>query len=142
MGKCVLGGFLFYSCWGNATLTLNSNVGAVVGFREFANNSLGLWGDSGIYAITTTNDTSVSTATPAPSVAPTSNPTPTSTSTLNPTTNPTPTPSINQTGDFPTQTAILVLAVIVVFVGVLVIAFKKGYITIEVVDEETTEEQK
>ena len=63
--------------WGNARLTLNNNVGAVVGFREFANNSLDLWGDSGIYAITMTNDTSSVTPSPAPSVVPTASPTPT-----------------------------------------------------------------
>ena len=45
-------------CWGNATLTLNNKAGVVVGFREYANNSLNVWADSGLYTIITTNESS------------------------------------------------------------------------------------
>ncbi len=50
--------FTSIPCWGNVTLTLNNKVGVVVGFREYANNSLNVWADSGLYNITTTNESS------------------------------------------------------------------------------------
>jgi hypothetical protein len=40
--------------WGEAALKLNDTVGTVVAFQEYANNSINLWGDSGIYAIAIT----------------------------------------------------------------------------------------
>ena len=129
-------------CWGNVSLTLTSNFGSIVGFREFANNSLNLWGDSGVYAITTTNDVTSPTPTPTPSSAPTATPTsttfptptPTSTATLTPTASPPFT--TNQTDSFPTQTALLATAVIAPVVAVFGLAFKKGYIKVEVASEE------
>ena len=116
--------------WGNVTLTLNSNLG-VVGFREFANNSLNLWGDSGIYAITTTNDTSMATPTPTPSSAPTASPTPTlrrnsPTPTSTPTANPTATPTLQpETNQFPIQTVAIVADVVAVLVCFVCFGFQK-----------------
>jgi hypothetical protein len=129
------------SGWGNATSTLSNIVGTVVGFREYANNSLNLWGDSGIYAITTTNDTSKATPTPTPSSAPTTTPTPTtSTPTLTPTVNPTITPTLQpEANQFPILTVAIVATAVAVLVAVFALAFKKGFITIEVVDEENPE---
>jgi hypothetical protein len=128
-------------CWGNVSLTLNSSVGVVVGFREFANDSLNLWGDSGIYAITTTNGTSLVTPTPTPSSAPTATPSPTSsTTTLTPTANPTTTPALQpETNQFPTQTVAIAAVAIAVLLAVFALALKKGYIKVEVVDEEIDE---
>ena len=111
--------------WGNVTLTLNSTVGAVVGFREYANNSLNLWGASEIYNITTTAPTD--TPTPAPTPASTPTPTPAST--------PTPT----QTNPFPTETILIAATAIAVLVAVFALALKKGYIKIETVDEDSSE---
>ena len=127
------------SGWGNATLTLNSTVGAVVGFRQFANDSLNLWGDSGIYAITTTNDT----ATPTPSSAPTASPTsiPVPSQSPEQTNSPSPTPiSQQETNQFPTQTVAIAVIAVATLIAVFALAFKKGYITIETVDEENPEE--
>jgi hypothetical protein len=74
--------------WENYDLTLNDTVGAVVGFREYANNSVNLWGDSGIYAITTT--ASARLPTPTSSLTGTAEPTnkPTQHSELSPTLTP------------------------------------------------------
>ena len=77
-------------CWGNASLTLNSKAGVVVGFREYGNNSLNVWADSGLYTITTTNDSSCLSPSPSPSSTPSTSPTPTPTSTLSPTASPPP----------------------------------------------------
>jgi hypothetical protein len=127
-------------CWGNATLTLNSNVGATVGFREYANNSLNLWGASGIYAITTTNGTSPFTPNPSPSptstTIPDSAPTPTSIVSSTPTPNPTATPTLQpETNMFPTQTVAIATVAIVVLVTSSALAFKKGYLLVEVVND-------
>ncbi len=132
-------------CWGNATLTLNSKVGAVVGFREFANNSLGLWGDSGIYTITTTNDTSTVTPSPAPrgefhrklqqrqlqTTAPTVN-----SNSQTPTPSPTTSPETNL---LTTQNVAYSLPLWLCWLPLFALAFKKGYIKIEVVDEQRRE---
>jgi hypothetical protein len=125
--------------WGNVSLSLNNNVGANVGFREFANNSLNLWGDSGIYAITTTNDMTLATPTQKPSSVPTASPTlMTSTPTSTPTANPTAIPMLPpKTNQLASQIEAIVVATIVVLVAVLArAAFNKGYIKIEIVDEE------
>ena len=123
-------------CWGNVTLTLNSKAGVVVGFREFANDSLGLWGDSGIYAITTTADTSA--VTTSPSGTPTASPPPTTT-TSTPTANPTTSPTIlPETNLLSTQIVAIIGTSVAVLVAVFALAFKKGYITIEVVDGENS----
>ena len=122
-------------CWGNATLALNGNAGVVVGFREFANNSLGLWGDSGIYAITTTDDMSAPTSSSAPTPSPT--PTLASTPTPTPTANPITTPTLQPvTYQYPQQTVAIAAVSIIVLVAASALAFKKGYISVQVVDEE------
>ena len=135
--------------WGNASLTLNCNVGAVVGFREYANNSLNLWGDSGIYAITTTAIVSAPSPTPSSLTTPTpsSNPTPTSSSNAtNPSSTSTPDPTltsppkITQTDSFLIESILIDVIAVVALVAGFAFAFKKGYITVEVVDEEKTQE--
>jgi hypothetical protein len=134
----------FYSdpSWANATLTLSNNTGEIVSFRVLANNSLGLWGDTGIYSITIKNK-----------VIPTSSPTPTQapSPTLQPT--PKPSPSTNQTPTTPTQksltspitnyslslsinTIIIIVSGVTLFAAFLITAFVKGYISIEVLNEE------
>jgi hypothetical protein len=125
--------FSFTQSWVNVSLTLNSTVGVVVGFREFANNSLNLWGDSGIYAITTTADQSAPTTNPTQTPLPPSTQTPTPTPTIKPTLQP-------ELSQFPTQTVTIVIILVLMFVVVFGLALKKGYITIEVVDEESTSE--
>lgn len=130
--------------WGNTTLTLNSTAGIPIGFREYANNTLNLWGDTGIYAVTTTVvSTSIATVTPTPTplVAASTKPTPKPTSTIssNATVPGTPvlTPSTAQ-NSFPTQMVLYVVVIIIVLlVVVLTFAFKKGYVSIELVDEDS-----
>ena len=130
--------------WSNASLTLTSKDGAIVGFIEYANNSLNLWGNSGIDAITTKAPSSTPTATskatptPIPSTTPTASPALTSTSTPTPTLTPTPTPT--QTNSFPTKTILIAASAIIALVSVFVLAFKKGYVTIEVINEENPQE--
>jgi hypothetical protein len=122
--------------WGNATLTLNSTIGLTVGFREYANNSLGIWGDSGIYTIKTTAYES----NPAPTLTPEATPT----STVPPTINPaTPTVTPTSPADTPVLSNKMILIVTSVVMAVLFVfffaAFSKGYIKIEVVDEKPNE---
>jgi hypothetical protein len=122
--------------WGNISLTLNDAVGVVVGFREYANNSLNLWGDSGIYAITTTSSTDTPTSTPSPTL------TPTPTSTPPPTTTPTPSPVSTpplQSSLLSTEAILTVTIALLVLVVVFVMAFKKGYISIEKIEEKPEE---
>ena len=127
-------------CWGNATLTLNSKVGVVVGFREYANNSLNVWADSGLYTITTTNESSAPsptpTSSPTPTTDPTKAPTPLNTASSSPSQTPAPTPTPTQTNLFSTETMLILASVAAVLVVLSAVAFKKGYITIKVVDEE------
>ncbi len=131
--------------WGNATLTLNSAVGVTVGFREYANNTLNIWGDSGIYTIRTTSHIPASSPTPTPAPSAKASPIPTSvpTSKPYPTSTPTPTPSSIPDKEAPVfsyETRLIVAStVIVVMFAIFVFAFKKGYITIQLVDEQTRE---
>jgi hypothetical protein len=127
--------------WGNFSLTLNNANGLVIGFREFANNSLGLWGDSGIYSTTIikSNSTSTPSPSPTPNSSPTLKPTQTPIPTLNPSPNPStqkPTPAPTNNTSFSTQailTLVLVVAGLVIFI---VSAFMKGYISVEIDNEE------
>jgi hypothetical protein len=135
--------------WGNITLTLNNTVGVTINFREYANNSLGVWGDSGNYEIKTVVKylpASSQTPTPAPS-SETVNPTATST---NPTTTPipnmvstsTPTQTSNTatTNSFMTQTIVIVTgAVTAVLFVIFLVSIRKGIIRIEVVTEQNSE---
>jgi hypothetical protein len=127
--------------WGNFSLTLNSTVGITIGFREFANDSLGLWGDSRIYCTTIIKNNSSSTPSPSPTNAslptlkPTLTPIPTSSPSPNPSTQKT-TPALTTGTTFSMQaflTLALVVAGLVVF---LVSALIKGYISIEIETEE------
>ena len=135
--------------WGNATLTLDSKAGVVVGFREYANNSLNIWANSGLYTITTTNDSYAPLPTPLTSSIPTTRPTtsPTPTQLSSPTKSPPPSQSLTptplpispQNNLFSTQTIMVLASVLAVLVVLSVFAFKKGYVTIEVVDEQKEE---
>ena len=111
--------------WGNITLTLNSTDGTVVGFREYANNSLGVWGDSGLYSITVSATAPINLSTPTPSQSPSPS------QTQQPTSTPT-----TETNKFPTETMLIVVAAIAIIIALLAFAFKKGYITLETVDEQ------
>ncbi len=126
-------------CWGNATLTLNNKVGAVVGFREYANNSLNVWADSGLYTVTTTNESSAPSPTPTSSSTPNTSPTPTTTPTPTATSpsSQTPPPTLTSTQDnlFSTQTIVIAASVVAVLFVLSVVAFKRGYISVEIVDE-------
>jgi S-adenosylmethionine hydrolase len=44
--------------WANVTQTLNSNVGVVIGYYWYANNTNGLWTNTGIQTLTTTTTSS------------------------------------------------------------------------------------
>lgn len=65
-------------CFVSVFLTLDNTLEQVIGFREFANNSLNLWGESELLTITTPCDS------PFPTAAPTIHSTPDSFSTAKP----------------------------------------------------------
>ena len=117
--------------WGNATLRLNSIVGNAISFREYANNSLNAWGDSGMYTITLTA--------PINTPTPNSTQTPTPTSTSTPTSTPTLTPT--QANQFSTETILILVSVFGGLIALFALAFKKGYIkiTFETVSDENSE---
>ncbi len=125
--------------WGNATLTLNNNVGVVVGFREYANNSLNVWADSGLYTVTTTNESSAPSPTPTSSSTPNTSPTPTTTPTPTATSQssqtPIPTPTSTQDTLFSTQTIVIAALVVALLVVLSTVSFKRGYISVELVEE-------
>jgi hypothetical protein len=76
-----------------------------------------------------------STPTPTPS------PTPTSSQTSESTNSPSSTPTSRlETNQFPTQTALIGVVAVFVVVAILALAFKKGFITVEVFDEEEQKE--
>ncbi len=136
-------------CWGNSTLALNSQAGVVVGFQEYANNSLNFWGDSSLYTVATTNESSALSPTPSPSSTPTTNPSPTPTSvpissptaSLGPSQTPTPKPSpiSTQNNLLSTQSLVIVGSAVALLVVLFAMAFKKGYVTIELIDEKEEE---
>ncbi|MCW4024565.1 MAG: LamG domain-containing protein [Candidatus Bathyarchaeota archaeon] len=113
--------------WGNVTLTLNNTVDVIVSFREYANNSLGIWNASEIYSIKTIASNILPTSTP--------NPTSTPTPTFSTSTPPSPTPSPNQEliSMLSKQVILLVAVMIAVFL-VFFVSFKRGIIKIEIVD--------
>ena len=125
--------------WGNTTLTLNSTVGLTVSFREFANNSINAWGDSGMYTIETT---AIYTTTPTPTStgSPISHPTltvgPTKTS---PPLSMTATPNPAQNNDLPNEMILLIVTSVFLFFAVFALALKRGYLRIEIVSEESVE---
>ncbi len=140
--------------WGNATLALNSTVGATVSFREYANNSLNLWGDSGIYSIKTTSlpvstPTPTTTPTAAPLTTPTLSPTPVPTEKpifiphLSPSLSPTPNPTASKLTQIKlslTEITLIAVMVIGILVAVFALAFRKGRLTIEASEDENLEE--
>jgi hypothetical protein len=144
--------------WTNNTLTLNSNVGTVVDFREYANNSANLWGVQS-YMLTTSTSSNNPTPSPTPTVTSTPKLSKTPTSVL--TTSATPTPPINQPNGTPlsiqtlppstspnltsspnvsykisTQNLILSLIVVFLIVACGGLAYRKGYIEIEPEEDE------
>jgi hypothetical protein len=152
-------GFLSNPDWGNSSLTLNNTIGITIGFREFANNSLNTWGDSGINTIETTTiylpfATPATTQTVTPTMIPTSsvppttkaNPTPVPTSTIKPTVQPStiattyPDGSNQKENDVFSRTLLYLAAIsVVVLIAVLALSFRKGYLAIEVPDEESVQ---
>ena len=84
--------------------------------------------------------TLIGTETPRTSASPTSSPSasqpPQASASPSQTNQPSSTPQANQAASFPIQTALVAAGVIAVVVAVCVLAFKKGYITIEMVNEE------
>jgi hypothetical protein len=68
-------------------------------------------------------------------LAPTNTPTPTASASPAPSQTPQPT-----TSPFPTETAVIAVIAVATLIAVFALAFKKGYITIEVVDEENPQE--
>lgn len=125
--------------WANVTLTLNNTVGVNVSFREYANNTLGIWGVSGNYTIETAalHEAILS---PIPSSTATTIPTTSPTTTPNATSTPTSTSDSTATGTFTTQTILIVTGVVTaVLFLVFVFFFKKGIIKIEVVNEQNSE---
>jgi hypothetical protein len=90
-------------------------------------------------------NSSTPTPTPSPSASPTPTATPTPTSVPSQSPEPTNSSSPTQTSQpennqFPTQTTAIAAAAIAILVAVFALAFKKGYITIEVVEEEKPQE--
>jgi hypothetical protein len=137
--------FFSYPSWANFTLNLSNTPKETVSFREFANNSLGLWGDSGLYSVAVKNNVIPPTSSPAPSAisSPTLQPTPKSSPTIKPPLIPStqkpitsPTPIYNFS--FSTNYILLLSSAVTIFVVFLALAFKKGYISIEVSSEETS----
>jgi hypothetical protein len=95
-------------------------------------------------ALPTPNPSTIPTQTPNPSVSPSSTPIQTTqpSNTPSKTTQPSNSPSsittpTAQTNQFPTQTAIIATAVVASLIIGFTLAFKKGYITVEVVNEES-----
>lgn len=122
--------FLSNSGWGNLTLRLNNTAGVIVGLKQYANNSLGLWGESDLHFIV------IHSTVPSPlpsSTSPTSNPT--LTVTPSPTRVPTTSPVYETPNLFWIYSALIILITILIILG-LVISSKKGYISIEVVNDE------
>jgi hypothetical protein len=77
---------------------------------------------------------------PSPSPSPTATPTPKPSQSPEPTNSPSSTPTSQpETNQFPTQTAAIAAVAIVALIAGFGLAFKKGYITIETVDEENPE---
>lgn len=132
-------------CWGNVTFVLNSNAAMVVGFREFANNSLNVWGDSGIYAITTMNESNAEfLPSPTPKASSTPNLHPTPIVTPNPTASaiPTSTPTASQYSAFTAEIVFAIAcAVLIALLTVVAIAVKKDYLSIKLVNEEEKGEE-
>jgi hypothetical protein len=86
------------------------------------------------------SSTDTSTPTPSPSPTPTASPTPVPSQSPESTNSPSPTPTSQpETNQFPTQTALIVAVAIATLIAVFALAFKKGYISVEVVDEEDGE---
>ncbi len=132
-------------CWGNATLTLTNKAEFVVGFREYANNSLNVWANSCLFTILSANEslplptpsptaTSSKNPTTSPTPAAPSSPTATPSSTQNPTSTPTSIPAQNNL--ISPQAIAIVASAVAGVVVLLAVAFKKGYIVVEVIDEE------
>jgi 8-oxo-dGTP pyrophosphatase MutT (NUDIX family) len=127
------------SSWGNVTLKLNNAAGAIVAFREYANDSVGLWGDSGLYTLIANSSAPISTptipvsasSTFAPSASQSVQPSPSASQSQQPTL---PSSSTEAAG-FPTETVLFVAAIVTAIIVVLALAFKKKYITIETVNE-------
>jgi hypothetical protein len=85
------------------------------------------------------SSTNSSTPTPTPTASTTSTPVPSQSP--EPTNSPSPTPTSQQeTNQFPTETAVIAVIAVATLIAVFALAFKKGYITIEVVDEENPQE--
>jgi hypothetical protein len=82
----------------------------------------------------TNTPTPTTSPTPSPSISPSPSPNPTA----SPAPSQTPQPT---TSPFPTQTAVIAVIAVATLIAVFALAFKKGYITIETVDEETPEEK-
>jgi hypothetical protein len=102
--------------FGDGALVLNNTVGAVVGFQEFANNSLGNWGASDVYAIKTTEPNCSPTPTSTPSI------TPTSTGEVGAT------PNSVKTESFSNDIILMAATAVTVSIAVFSCIFKKGYL--------------
>ncbi|MGD6810775.1 MAG: LamG domain-containing protein [Candidatus Bathyarchaeia archaeon] len=123
----------FNSNLANATLVLNSAIGATVSFIVFANNSRNLWTETKIYSIKTT------VAYPQKPDQ-TSNPTPTPTLTPYSVEAPTPTPTQNssrQTSTFPNE--VFIIPAIILILIAFAFVFKKGFISVDVVEDDSKE---
>ena len=131
-------------------MLLNNTVGLTIGFREYSNNTLNLWGDSGIYTLKTTasyvpnldptpTPAPLATLQPTPTLVPVSKPHSTPCATTSPTPTSAPIPD-EKAAVFSYETIPIVIStVIVVFFAVIFLVFKKGYVTIHIVDEQTPE---
>jgi hypothetical protein len=81
----------------------------------------------------TNTSTPTTSPTPSPSISPSPSPNPTA----SPAPSQTPQPT---TSPFPTETAVIAVIAVATLIAGFALAFKKGYITIEVVDEENPQE--
>jgi hypothetical protein len=132
--------------WGNTSFTFNNNIGSVISFREYVNNSLNIWGDSGVYNFT------VTTILPAPTSTPNLTPTPLPPETVTSSPNPI-TPTIFTTpvptsfspeaknNPFPIEIVAIITSVVALAI-LLAYAFIKGCIVIDVVDLGNASEKK
>jgi hypothetical protein len=137
--------FISSPAWANTTLALKNAIGATIGFREYANNTLNLWGDSGIYTITTTA-TYITKPTPTLTPLPSATATPTLTATpiVTPTINPiltgtlSPTSTIAENPSVLNEIMLLITITIIAIFVTLVLSFKKGIIKIEIINEQNS----
>jgi hypothetical protein len=129
--------------WGNVTLALNDTIGVTVGFREYANNTLGMWGDSKSYVTKTTSSYLPPSPTPTPAPLQVATPTPAIHPSSKPITTPNALPTITPistskpNNTLTTQTILIITAIVTaILFAIFLVSSKKGVIKVRLVNEQ------